>query len=89
MMNPTNRILASLALASAGLLAALPAHAQAPLKIEGAWVRATVPGQSGTGGFMTITASEPLSLVGVASPVAGVGDSGTGWVMTIESAVVQ
>ena len=74
MMNPTNRILASLALASAGLLAALPAHAQAPLKIEGAWVRATVPGQSGTGGFMTITASEPLSLVGVASPVAGVGE---------------
>ncbi len=73
-MNTMNRTLASLMLASAGLLAALPAHAQAPLKVEGAWIRATVPGQGGTGGFMTITASEPFSLVGVASPVAGVGE---------------
>lgn len=75
-MNTTNRTLAGLALATAGLLAALPIHAQAPapVKVEGAWIRATVPGQSGTGGFMTITASEPLSLVGVASPVAGVGE---------------
>lgn len=75
-MNPLNRTLAGLALVSAGLLAALPALAQAPapVKVEGAWIRATVPGQSGTGGFMTLTASEPLSLVGVASPVAGVGE---------------
>ena len=52
--------------AAALTLATLLAQAQpAPLKVEGAWTRATVPGQSGTGAFMTLTASEPLSLVGV------------------------
>ncbi len=39
-----------------------------------AWVRATAEGQSGTGGFMTLTAKQPMRLVGVASPVAGVGE---------------
>lgn len=46
----------------------------APLKVEGAWVRASVPGQSGTGGFMRLTAAEPLTLVGVQSPAAGVAE---------------
>jgi copper(I)-binding protein len=44
------------------------------LKIEGAWVRASVPGQSGTGGFMRLTASEPLTLVGLQTPAAGVAE---------------
>jgi len=45
------------------------AHAQ-HVKVQGAWVRASVPGQSGTGGFMTLTAPVALRLVGVATPVA-------------------
>ena len=60
-----------------GLLA-LPALAQPaasnPLKVEAAWIRASVPGQSGTGAFMRLTAQEPMSLVGLASPVAGVAE---------------
>jgi copper(I)-binding protein len=39
--------------------------------VEGAWVRASVPGQQATGAFMRITAKEPTQLVGVSSPVAG------------------
>lgn len=67
---------AVLALGWAAAVTGLPALAQpaAPVKVEGAWARATVPGQSGTGAFMTLTASEPLSLVGVASPAAGVAE---------------
>jgi len=66
-------------LLAAGLLAALAqapmAFAQgAPLKVEGAWIRASVAGQSGTGGFMRLTASEPLTLVGVQTPAAGVAE---------------
>jgi copper(I)-binding protein len=57
------------------LLAAGLASAQtAPVKIEGAWARATVPGQQGTGAFMNITAREGLRLVGLTSPVAGVAE---------------
>lgn len=66
-------------LAGALLLASLsvsPAHAQAadaqPVRVEGAWARASVQGQMGTGAFMTLTASQPLKLVGASSPVAGV-----------------
>lgn len=46
----------------------------AALQVEGAWVRASVPGQSGTGGFMRLTASEPLTLVGLQTPAAGVAE---------------
>lgn len=49
--------------------------AQGPaVKIDGAWARATVPGQKGTGAFMTLTAEQSLRLVSVASPVAGVSE---------------
>ncbi|MDQ7974767.1 MAG: copper chaperone PCu(A)C [Rhodocyclaceae bacterium] len=41
---------------------------------SGVWVRAAVPGQSGTGGFMTLAAGAPLKLVGVATPAAGVAE---------------
>ncbi len=44
------------------------------VSVANAWVRATAEGQSGTGGFMTLTAKQPMRLVGVASPVAGVGE---------------
>lgn len=44
------------------------------VQISGAWVRTTVQGQMGTGGFMQLTAKEPMRLVSVASPVAGVGE---------------
>ncbi|HKB53272.1 MAG TPA: copper chaperone PCu(A)C [Ramlibacter sp.] len=40
-------------------------------RVEGAWVRAAVPGQQGTGAFMRITASEHTQLVAVSTPVAG------------------
>lgn len=49
--------------------------AQAPVvKIDSPWARATVPGQKGTGAFMTLTAAQGLRLVGVSSPVAGVAE---------------
>jgi periplasmic copper chaperone A len=41
------------------------------VQVKDAWVRTTVPGQKGTGAFMTITAKEGSKLVGGSSPVAG------------------
>ena len=56
--------------------AACAAQAQTPIsptvKVEAAWARTSVPGQMGTGAFMTLTASQPLKLVGASSPAAGV-----------------
>jgi copper(I)-binding protein len=40
--------------------------------VKDAWVRAAVPGQSGTGAFMTLTAKEGATLVGVSTPAAAV-----------------
>jgi copper(I)-binding protein len=54
-------------------LAAGSAFAQtAAVKVEGAWARASVPGQKGTGAFMKLTAKDGARLVGASSPVAGV-----------------
>jgi copper(I)-binding protein len=56
---------------------AIDASAQsvkAPVVVDGAWIRATVAGQKGTGGFMKLIASEDLRLVGVSSPAALVGE---------------
>lgn len=48
-----------------------PAAAAAPLvKVEGAWIRQTVQGQTATGGFMTLRASRDLTLVGFSADVA-------------------
>jgi periplasmic copper chaperone A len=55
------------------LLACGALHAQT-VEVKGAWVRATVPGQMGTGAFMKITAREGTRLVGVSTPVAGVAE---------------
>ncbi|MCJ7800081.1 MAG: copper chaperone PCu(A)C [Polaromonas sp.] len=53
------------ALASAGV------YAQT-VEVKDAWVRSTVPGQTATGAFMSISARDSAQLVGVSSPVAGV-----------------
>ena len=51
------------------------AFAQTPsVKVEGAWARATVQGQKGTGAFMQLTAPEGAKLVGASSPAAGVAE---------------
>jgi periplasmic copper chaperone A len=50
------------------------AQAEPEVSVTNAWVRATAEGQSGTGGFMTLTAKQPLRLVAVTSPAAGVGE---------------
>jgi len=68
---PFRSIAAGALLAAAAASWAQPA---APVQADGAWVRASVPGQSGTGGFMTLTAHAPLKLVGVRTPAAGVAE---------------
>ncbi|MBB1627594.1 copper chaperone PCu(A)C [Achromobacter sp. UMC71] len=52
-------------------LTAAPALAQdAALKVEDAWVRATVPSQHATGVFMRLTSAAPARLVAVESDAA-------------------
>ncbi|HET8870919.1 MAG TPA: copper chaperone PCu(A)C [Aquabacterium sp.] len=47
------------------------AEATSPaVKVEGAWIRATVKGQQGTGGFMDLTATRSMTLVGFETKVA-------------------
>ena len=55
------------------LIACSTLYAQT-VEVKDAWVRATVPGQKGTGAFMNITAKDGSKLVGVSSPVAGVAE---------------
>jgi copper(I)-binding protein len=64
-------LLLALSLAAA---AASAAAQDALVRVDSAWARATVQGQSGTGAFMTLTAREPLELVGVSTPVANVAE---------------
>ena len=71
------RLVAPAFLAAALLAGA--AHAQAPadsaanaVTVEGAWARASVPGQKATGAFMRLTAPEAMRLVRAQSPAAGV-----------------
>ena len=63
-------ILIGTLMASSGLIAL----AGQPVDVQGAWARATVPGQKATGAFMTLTAAEGSTLVGVESAVAGVAE---------------
>lgn len=66
---------AALALGSALFSAAAMAHSDAAhVKAEGAWARASVPGQQGSGAFMRLTAQEPLTLIGVETPAAAVAE---------------
>lgn len=63
------------ALAASFMLTSITALAQsAAVKVDGAWARATVQGQMGSGAFMSLTAKEGTRLVGVASPLAGVAE---------------
>lgn len=70
MMFRTNT-LAGLALSTL-LAGAAWGQAPAAVKVDGAWARASVPGQKGTGAFMTLTAPQGARLVGASSPAAGV-----------------
>lgn len=49
-------------------------QAVAAVVVEQAWIRPSVRGQQGSGGYMKLTARESLRLVGVSSPVAGVAE---------------
>lgn len=67
------RFLLSRFLATALLCAAGASFAQTtPLQVSGAWARATVPGQGGSGAYMTLTATQDLQLVGITTTAAGV-----------------
>jgi copper(I)-binding protein len=44
----------------------------ADVTVKDAWIRTTVPGQKGTGAFMTIVSKDGAKLLGGSSPVAGV-----------------
>lgn len=44
------------------------------VEVKDAWVRATVPGQTATGAFMTLTAKDSVRLMGGASPATGVAE---------------
>lgn len=64
-------------LAAATLLSGTAAWAQptsstAPVTVDGAWARASVQGQKGSGAFMRLTAKEATRLVRAESPAAGV-----------------
>ena len=62
----------SLATRAAALVAAmgLALPAIAAVTVQDAWVRGTVPGQSTTGGYLTLRSSEDAKLVAVATPAA-------------------
>ena len=65
---------AALCLALAATGASVLAQPAAPVEVQDAWVRAAVPGQSGTGAFMKLTAPAGARLVGASTPVAGVAE---------------
>lgn len=50
------------------------AQGVATVDVRDAWVRPSVPGQSGTGAFMKLTAPTGSRLVGIATPAAGVAE---------------
>ena len=74
-MNKISANFSKITLALSLSMVGMAALAQtAAVKVEGAWARATVQGQKGTGAFMSLTAKDGTSLVGVSSPVAGVAE---------------
>ncbi|HEX5130470.1 MAG TPA: copper chaperone PCu(A)C, partial [Usitatibacter sp.] len=56
-------------LAAACTTACMLAHGE--VTVKDAWVRGTVPAQTTTGAFMTLTSSTDAKLLSVASPIAG------------------
>jgi copper(I)-binding protein len=75
MQRPSPRFMS---FAAAVLLCAAPALTFAQpaslVKVENAWLRPAVAGQSGTGGFARITSDKGATLVGLASPAAGLAE---------------
>lgn len=67
----TQRFTTPLLFAAALLAGSAHAQSAAPAAVEGAWARASVQGQSASGAFMRITASEPLQLLRAETPAAG------------------
>lgn len=61
-------------IAAFAFMAAASAALAQEVKIDNAWVRATVTGQKATGAFMTLTAKDGSRLIGVASPSAGLAE---------------
>ncbi len=61
-------VVAALALATVWFASAASAQS---VRVEGAWARATVPGQQSSGVFMTLTAAAATQLVGASTPAAG------------------
>jgi copper(I)-binding protein len=59
-------------IAKAGIL--LPIAAAAQVKVDDAWVRATVEQQRATGAFMKLTGAQDLRLIEARSPVAGLAE---------------
>ena len=57
-----------------GAVVAVASTPDQPVQVKDAWVRATVPGQKGSGAFMKLTAKTATRLVGASSPVAGVAE---------------
>jgi copper(I)-binding protein len=51
-------------------LMGLAFQASAQTKVDDAWVRATVPTQTASGAFMTVTADSDSKLLSVATPIA-------------------
>ena len=45
-----------------------------PVEVRDGWIRPAVPGQSGTGAFMKLTAPSGSRLIGISTPVAGVAE---------------
>lgn len=68
LMNQPRRLMIGFALA--GMAATVAAQIKVQIKVENAWVRATVAGQQSTGAFMKITSPEPVRLLSVSTPVA-------------------
>ena len=59
-------------LLAALLLSAAASGAFAQVNVGSAWARPAVPGQTGTGAFMTLTSKDGAKLVGASSAAAGV-----------------
>jgi periplasmic copper chaperone A len=60
---------ASVSSIAASVASAAP-HKHAAVQVSDAWIRATVKGQSGTGGFMRLVSPDGCSLVGFAASVS-------------------
>ena len=71
-INTPARVIFTALLTSTLCLSAAAQVKPADVTFKDAWVRTTVPGQKGTGAFMSLTAKSDLRLVGASSAAAGV-----------------